>query len=433
MPIQNKLTVLEIDKAKPQDKQYKLYDGGGLFLLVHPNGSKYWRWKYRIMNREKLLSIGVYDSDPEKGVTLKQARELRHEARKKLEQGIDPSLAKKLDAMKPGSDTFEAVAREWFERHLKTKSASHYTRTVSYLERDVFPFLGARPVGAIKPPELIPIIDRIHKRVARDSHLRTLQSIGQVLRYAIATGRREDADPTPSLKGLFPPREPKTHFPAITDPVEVGRLLRAIDNYAGNLITKAALELSAIVMMRPGAFIRAEWLEIDFEAATWTIDVKHMKADTMIKKANREEDRHVIPLPTQAVEILKGLIPINAHSRYVFQSPATRRNVQAPMSNETVTKALHRMGFKGEMTAHGFRSMASTLLNDMRRPDGSRMWDADAIERQLSHKDRNQIRSAYNRGEYLEERRRMLQYWADYLDRLKEGGQVVPFRPALGA
>lgn len=424
----SKLTAKAIENAKPKEKPYKISDGGGLFLLVNPAGSKYWRWKYRIQGREKLLAIGVYPD-----VTLKEARETMHEARKKLEQGIDPSIAKKLDAMKPGSDTFEAVAREWFERYLKTKSQSHYIRTVSYLERDVFPFIGARPVGAIKPPELIPIIDRIHKRVVRDSHLRTLQSIGQVLRYAIATGRRSDPDPTPSLKGLFPPQEPKNHFPAITDPAEVGRLMRAIDNYQGNMITKAALELSSIVMMRPGALIKAEWAEIDFEAAIWTIEAERMKNPMMVKKANREEDRHIIPLPVQALAILKGLLPLTGHSRYVFQSPAARRKQQIPMSNETVTKAIHRMGFKGEMTGHGFRSMASTLLNDMRRPDGSRMWDIDAIERQLSHKDRNQIRAAYNRGGYIEERRRMLQWWADYLDRLKEGGQVLPFRTAAGA
>jgi integrase len=249
-----------------------------------------------------------------------------------------------------------------------------------------------------------------------------------ILRYAIATGRREDADPTPSLKGLFPPKEPKNPFPAITDPVEVGRLLRAIEHYAGSFVTKCALQLSAMVMMRPGAFIRAEWREIDFEAATWTIEVKHMKADTMIKRANREEDKHTIPLPVQAVAIFKNLFPLTGNGKFVFSSPAVRRGREAPMSNETVTKAIHRMGFAGEMTGHGFRAMASTLLNDMRRQDGGRMWDADAIERQLSHKDSNQIRSAYNRGKYLEERRRMLQHWADYLDTLRDGAQVIKLR-----
>jgi integrase len=424
------LTDIKIKSAQPREKPYKISDGRGLYLLVNTNGAKYWRWKYRINGREKLLAIGVYPD-----VSLKQARDMQHEASKKLEQGIDPSIEKKMQAMTPGADTFEAIAREWIERHLKNKSDSHRVRTVSYLERDVFPYLGARPVGAIKAPELIPVIDRIHKRVARDSHLRTLQSIGQVLSYAIATGRREDADPTPSLKGLFPPEEPKKHFPAITDPVEVGRLLRAIEHYPGNFITKCALQLSSIVMMRSGAFIRAEWAEIDFESATWTIDVKHMKADSMTKRANRVEDQHVIPLPAQAVEILKSLIPLTGHKRFVFHSPSARSDKhgkvkEVPMSAETVTVAIHRMGFAGEMTAHGFRSMASTLLNDMRRPDGGRMWDSDAIERQLSHKDRNQIRSAYNRGLYLEERRRMLEHWADYLDKLKAGGQVIPFQPS---
>ena len=239
---------------------------------------------------------------------MKQARDAQYDANKQLEQGIDPSLAKKLQAKTPGENTFEAVAREWAERYLTDKSKSHRERTTGYLERDVFPYLGARPVALIKPPELIPIIDRIHKRVVRDSHLRTLQTIGQVLRYAIATGRREDADPTPSLKGLFPPKELATHFPAITDPIEVGRLLRAIEHYAGNFVTKCALQLSALVMMRPGAFIRAEWQEIDFESATWVIEVKHMKADSKVKRANREEDQHTIPLPKQAL----GSVDISA-------------------------------------------------------------------------------------------------------------------------
>lgn len=417
------LTDLKIRTAPPREKPYKMSDGRGLYLLVNSTGAKYWRWKYRINGREKVLAIGVYPD-----VSLKQARDAQHEASKHLAQGIDPSLAKKLQARSPIENTFEAVAREWIERYLTDKSASHHTRTVSYLERDVFPYLGARPVALIKPPELIPIIDRIHKRVVRDSHLRTLQTIGQVLRYAIATGRREDPDPTPSLKGLFPPRELLTHFSALTDPIEVGRLLRAINHYAGNFVTKCALQLSALVMMRPGAFIRAEWQEINWATATWVIEVKHMKADTKVKQANREEDQHTIPLPKQAVAILRELQPLTGHSRYIFQSPHTRGNKQAPMSNETVTKAIYRMGFKGEMSAHGFRSMASTLLNDMRRPDGGRMWDSDAIERQLSHKDKNVIRSAYNRGQYLEERRRMLQHWADYLDQLRTGAQVIPFR-----
>ena len=427
------LTVVEISNAKPKDKPYKLFDGAGLYLLIKPNGSKLWRWKYRIAGREKLLSIGAYSSKPDEGVTLKMARDLRHEASKKLDQGIDPSLSKRLEALEPAANTFQAVACEWMERHFRNKSETHHKRTESYLTRDVFPYLGARPVADIKPPELIPVIDRIHKRVARDSHLRTLQSIGQVLRYAIATGRRDDPDPTPSLKGLFPAKEPKKHFPAITDPVEVGRLMRAIENYPGNFITQCALKLSALVMMRPGALIGAEWNELNLDDGLWVIEVRRMKADTMVKRANREEDQHVIPLPVQAVEIFRALYPLTGQSRFVFQSPATRGGRDAHMSKETVNKAVQRMGFHGEMTGHGFRGMASTLLNDMRRPDGARMWDSDAIEKQLSHKDRDSVRAAYNRGVYLDERRRMLQHWADYLDALREGGRIVPFRHASGS
>lgn len=415
-------TAIRNAKPTPEGKPQKYTDGGGLYLLVSTVG-KYWRYDYRHDGKRKTLAIGVYPT-----LSLKAAREKHDEARAQLKQGTDPSHHQKASRSLQAVDgTFEAVAREWIERYLTDKSASHRTRTVSYLERDVFPHLGARPVALIKPPELIPIIDRIHKRVARDSHLRTLQTIGQVLRYAIATGRREDPDPTPSLKGLFPPRELLTHFPALTDPIEVGRLLRAIDHYAGNFVTKCALQLSALVMMRQGAFIRAEWQEINFETAMWVIEVKHMKADTKVKRANREEDKHVIPLSRQALTILRELYPLTGYSRFVFQSPNIRGGKDAPMSSETVTKALYRMGFKGEMTGHGYRSMASTLLNDMRRPDGGRMWDADAIERQLGHKDKDPIRSAYNRGQYLEERRRMLQHWADYLDQLQAGAQVIPF------
>lgn len=420
-------TAIRNAKTTPEGKPKKYTDGGGLYLLVNHAG-KYWRYDYRFYDKRKTLAIGVY---PDLG--LKAAREKHDEARTLLKQGTDPSQHQKVaKSLQSVDGSFEAVAREWIERYLTDKSETHRVRTVSYLERDVFPYLGARPVALIKPPELIPIIDRIHKRVARDSHLRTLQTIGQVLRYAIAIGKREDPDPTPSLKGLFPPKALPTHFPAMTDPLEVGRLLRAIEHYAGNFVTKCALQLSALVMMRPGAFIRAEWQEINWETATWVIEVKHMKADTKVKRANREEDQHIIPLPRQAVAILRELQPLTGHSRYIFQSPHTRANKQAPMSNETVTKALYRMGFKGEMSGHGFRSMASTLLNDMRRPDGGRMWDVDAIERQLSHKDKDTIRSAYNRGQYLEERRRMLQYWADYLDQLQAGAQVIPFPITAG-
>ena len=423
------LTDTAVRNAKPtlEGKPKKYTDGGGLYLLVNQAG-KYWRYDYRYYGKRKTLAVGVY---PE--LSLKGAREKHDVARELLKQGEDPSQHQKHSKAQQADDgSFEAVAREWVERYLQAKSKTHYQRTLGYLERDVFPYLGSRPVALIKPPELIPIIDRIHKRVVRDSHLRTLQTIGQVLRYAIATGRREDIDPTPSLKGLFPPKALETHFPAITDPIEVGRLLRAIDHYAGNFITKCALQLSALVMMRQGAFIRAEWREIDFEKATWVVEAKYMKADTKVKQANREEDQHIIPLSHQAISLLRELYFLTGHSPFVFRSPHIKGNKHAPMSSETVTKALYRMGFKGEMSAHGFRSMASTLLNDMRRPDGGRMWDADAIERQLSHKDKNSIRGAYNRGQYLEERRRMLQHWADYLDQLRTGAQVIPFRSLTG-
>lgn len=422
------LTAVAVKNAKPDDKPYKLFDSGGLYLLVKPNKSKLWRWKYRINGKEKTLSIGAYPT-----ISLSEARQTRNAAREQLQDGIDPSKAKKNTIQVNTDNSFEGVAREWFDRYLSEKSESHYRRTVSYMERDVFPKIGYRPIGDIKPPELIAVIDDIHKRVARDSHLRTLQSIGQVMRYAIMTGRRTDPDPTPSLKGLFPPREPKNNFPAITDPVEVARLLRAIEYYAGNPITKCALQLSPLVMVRPSELIKAEWSEIDFNKALWTVEAKRMKLPTMLKKANRAEDGHIVPLSSQALEVLKKLQPITGASRYVFQSPASRGGQDAPMSSETVSKAIHRMGFKGQMTAHGFRAMADSLLNEMRDAQGRRVWDADAIERQLAHKERNVVKAAYNRAAYLQERKQMMQAWADYLDKLKAGGDVVPIRAGVGA
>lgn len=419
--MKRKLTdsIVKFAKPKADGKPNHLTDGGGLFLLVNQAG-KYWRYNYRFGGKAKTLAIGTY---PE--ISLKDARRRHEEARALLARNIDPSTFKQSQQSaraEVAANSFEAVAREWFIKHLANKSETHRYRTTSYLERDVFPFLGHRPISEIRPKEIIPVIERIQRRVKHDSHVRVLQSIGQICRYAVATDRAE-IDPTASLKGLFTRNSEQEHFPAITDPVEVGRLLRAIDHYAGNFLTQCALKLSAMVMLRPAELIRAEWQEIDFEAETWTIEVRRMKADTKVKQANQH--RHVIPLSSQALAIFADLYLLTGQGKQVF--PGHGKNKHKSMSDETVLKALYRMGFKGQMTAHGFRGMASTLLNSMRL-NGVRRWDADAIERQLSHKDKNAIRAAYNRADYLEERREMLQVWADHLDELKAGGQVIPFK-----
>lgn len=422
-----KLTDSKIKHASPKadGKPLNISDGGGLYLHVKHTG-KYWRYNYRMGGKMKTLSIGSY---PE--ISLKTARERHDEARELLSRAVDPSTYKQTQQSAQtelAANSFEAVAREWFLKHLEYKSATHKTRTISYMQRDVFPFIGARPITTIKPRDLIPIVERIQKRVKHDSHLRVLGSIGQVFRYAVAIGKAE-VDPTSSLRGLFKPSDAEKNFPAITDPVEVGRLLRAIDNYHGNFYTVCALRLAALVMLRPGELIEAEWNEIDFETATWTIEVRRMKAPTHIKQANNPNKKHIVPLSQQALSIFETLKPLSGRYKYVFQGmPQNRDN---PMNRATINTALRRMGFKGQMTAHGFRGMASSLLNSMYISEGVKRWDSRLIEQQLSHKDKDPIKAAYDRDNcpvYLNTRREMMQVWADYLDDLRQGGQVIPFR-----
>lgn len=429
-PCKRLLTDSKTKAAKPKKdgKPQNLTDGGGMYLHVKPSG-KFWRYNYRIDGRMKTLSIGVY---PEIG--LQMARERHEEARALLARGIDPSIYKKeLQAASSAteSNSFEAVAREWFIQHLAHKSQTHIKRTTSYLERDVFPHIGNRPVAELKPRELIAVVERIQKRITHDTHLRVLGTIGQICRYAIATGRAEQ-DPTNSLKGLFKPGEESRKMPAITDPLEVGRLLRAMEHYPGQFYSICAMKLSALVMLRPGELIEAEWSEINFENQTWEIEVRRMKAPTHIKEANHPKNKHLVPLSRQALAILEELRPLSGGKKYIFQGmPHHKDN---PMSRSTVNMALRRMGFKGQMTAHGFRGMASSLLNSM-YVDGRKRWDSSLIEQQLSHKEKDVIKAAYDRADcpvYVEVRREMLQVWADYLDELREGGQVIPFKTKAG-
>jgi integrase len=427
-PCKRLLTDTKVKAAKPKrdGKPLNLTDGGGMYLHIKPSG-KFWRYNYRVDGKMKTLSIGVY---PE--ISLQIARERHDEARALLARGIDPSIYKKelqAASTEAESNSFEAIAREWFIKHLAHKSPTHIKRTTSYLERDVFPHIGKRLVADLKPRDLITITERIQKRITHNTHLRVLGTIGQIIRYAIATGRAGDAvDPTPSLKGLFKPGEESRKMPAITDPVEVGRLLRAMDHYPGQFYSICALKLSALVMLRPGELIEAEWSEIDFENQTWEIEVRRMKAPTHIKEANNPKNRHIIPLSRQALAILEELKPHSGHKQYIFQGMP--HNKDNPMSRSTVNMALRRMGFKGQMTAHGFRGMASSLLNAMYE-NGRKRWDATLIEQQLSHKEQNAIKAAYDRTEcpvYVDARRDMMQAWADYLDELKAGGQVIPFK-----
>ena len=397
------LTDAIIRNTKPKDKPFKLTDGAGLYLLINPTGSRLWRLRYHIGGLEKKLSIGPY---PE--VSLKEAREKAVEAKKAIRTGIDPSQAKKAQkASASGADSFETIAREWFEKFSPGWAPGHAERVIRLLERDVFPWIGNRPIKVISAPELLSVLRRVESRGAVDTAHRCRQTAGAVFRYAIATGRAE-RDPVPDLRGAIPPAR-EGHMAAMTDPKALGGLLRAIDAYEGGLIVRCALRLAPLVFVRPGELRRAEWKEIDFERGEWIIPGEKMKM----------REPHIVPLSRQAVEILREIQPFTGGSPYVFPSPTS---MTRPISDMALLTALRRMGIsKEEMTIHGFRSTASTLLN-------AQGWSADVIERQLAHVERNKVRAAYNRHDYLPERRKMMQAWANYLDELKAGGEVIPFR-----
>ena len=399
------MTDAKARNAKPKNKQFKLFDTDGLFLLVSPAGGKWWRFKYRFGGKEKLLSLGTY---PEVG--LSQARERRDAARKQVADDIDPSQARKaLKAAKvQDENTFEVVAREWHTKFTPTWTPGHAVTILSRLELNLFPWIGVRPIIEIKAPELLMALRRIESRGALETAHRVRAICGQVFRYAVATGRAE-RDLAADLRGALPPVKPK-HHAAITDPEIVAGLLRAIDGYEGAFVTKCALRLAPLLFVRPGELRKAEWTEIDLEVAEWNIPAEKMKT----------RQPHLVPLARQAVEILRELYPLTGAGRYVFPSPRTSKR---PMSNNCVLSALRRMGFeKDEMTGHGFRAMARTILDEVLqvRPD--------FIEHQLAHAVRDPLGRAYNRTKHLPERRRMMQTWADYLDGLKAGAKVIPLR-----
>lgn len=399
------LTDTKIRNAKPQAKQYKIFDRDGLFMIITPSGGKWWRFKYRFGGKEKLLSLGTY---PEIG--LAKARTKRDKAREQVADGIDPGQVRKaIKAAKIDTEnSFEVIAREWHSKFMSSWTSGHAKTILSRLERDVFPWMGTRPIIDIKAPEVLMVLRRIESRGALESAHRIRIICGQVFRYAVATGRAE-RDPTADLKGALPPAKSK-HLAAITDPEKVGGLLRAIDGYQGAFVTKCALRLAPLLFVRPGELRQMEWAEIDFETAEWNIPEEKMKTGAP----------HLVPLARQAVEILKEIQPLTGTGRYVFPSPRTPKR---PMSNNGVLSALRRMGFeKNEMSGHGFRAMARTILDEVLqvRPE--------LIEHQLAHTVRDPLGRAYNRTQFIDERRKMMQTWADYLDGLKAGAKVIPMR-----
>jgi len=403
------LTDARARNAKPKNNQFKLFDTDGLFLLVSPAGGKWWRFKYRHEGKEKLISLGTY---PE--VRLAQARARRDEARKQVADGIDPSEARKaLKASRVQNEsTFEVVAREWHTKFTPTWTPGHAVTIKNRLEFNVFPWIGERPVNEIKAPELLMVLRRIESRGALETAHRIRSICGQVFRYAVATGRAE-RDPAGDLRGALPSVKPK-HHSAITDPGKVAGLLRAIDGYQGSLVTKCALRLAPYLFVRPGELRQMEWAQINLEAAEWNIPAEKMKT----------RQPHLVPLAHQSLEILRELYPLTGTGKYVFPNP---RSSKRPMSNNAVLAALRRMGFeKEEMTGHGFRAMARTILDEVLQ------FRVDFIEHQLAHAVRDPNGRAYNRTAHLTERRKMMQTWADYLDGLKAGAKVIPLRRTAG-
>ena len=393
------LTDTKIRNAKPTGKIQTIFDGGGLYLEIAVSGSKLWRMKYRFHGKAGLLSFGAYPA-----VSLSQARQYREEAQKLIANGVDPSEAKKAkkEVIKTAdqeleANGFEVVAREWFERQTPTWVESHATRVISRLQTDVFPWIGSRPINKITAPEYLSVLRRIEERGAVETAHRVKSICGQVHRYAVATGRAE-GDPIAILTGALPPAQ-KKHFAAVTKPKQVAELLRMIDGYTGTFTVVCALKLAPLVFVRPGELRHAEWADIDFEKAEWRFAVTKTRSD------------HIVPLSRQAMAILKELYAVTGRGRYLF--PGGRTNGR-PMSENAVNAAFRRMGIgRDEMTGHGFRAMARTILDEIL---GERI---DLIEHQLAHAVRDSLGRAYNRTAHLPERKRMMQRWADYLDELK--------------
>jgi integrase len=401
------LTDTRVRTTKPCQRPIKISDSGGLYLLIAPHGSKLWRLAYRFGGKQKTLAIGAYPT-----LTLKAARDKREEAKRLLANGIDPSAQRRLNKQITSTgNAFKAVAEEVLAKLEKEGRADVTLTKKRWLLDFAYPAFGDRPIAEITALEVLSVLRRVEARGRYETARRLRSTCGTVFRYAIATGRAE-RDPSADLRGAL--TSPKVnHRAAIVDPVGIGALLRAIDGYDGLPITRAALRLAPLVFVRPGELRSAEWLEFDLAAAEWRIPSAKMKMRRV----------HRVPLSRQALDILRDLHPISGGGRFLF--PSVRSPVR-PMSENTLNAALRRLGYgTDEMTAHGFRAMASTRLNEMSG------WNPDAIERQLAHQEQDDVRRAYvHAAEYWSERVKMMQAWADYLDELSERGKVVPLMKA---
>jgi len=414
------LTDAEIRAAKPTEKPRKLFDGGGLYLLINPDGSRWWRVKYRYAGKEKLVSVGVYRPGKPGHVGAKEARDQLDAIKRQLREGIDPGAARKAakDARADrAAGSFELIAREWFAKQAEGWAGSYSGKVLRRLEQYVFPKIGNKPIRDLKGPDLLAALRPLEADGFVETAHRVNQYLGQIFRYAMATHRAEH-DPTTALKGALQ-SSPDNHFASITEPKKVGELMRALRGYEGFDVTRCALRLAPLVFVRPGELRGARWEEFAFDLVDppkgkkpqhpepqWRIPAERMKMG----------EQHIVPLSRQAVAVLRELHAITGPAGYLFPSI---RSKARPMSENTINAALRGMGYtKDQMTGHGFRHMASTLLHE-------RGYRSDWIERQLAHGDRNSVRARYNFAEYLPERRRMMQEWADYLDGLAQGAAIV--------
>ena len=401
------LTDTLIRNTKPKDKAFKLYDEKGLFIQVMPNGGKWWRFKYRFNDKEKLISLGTY---PE--VMLAQARTKRDEARALVAKNIDPSNDRKAQDQKQkieANNTFEAVANEWHILHNKNKSATHQQRVSRWLSFYLYPSLGNKPISSITAPMVLEATKLLQNQGKLETAHRIIQTAGQVFRYAIQKGFA-NYNPAPDLKGALPPPMVK-HMAAMIEPKDVAQLLRSIDGYQGTLTVQCALKLAPLLFQRIGELRHMKWADLDFENNEWRYLVSKTKT------------QHIVPLSTQAVAIIQSMQTYSGNGLYVFPGGRTH---ERPMSENAINAALRAMGYdtQAEITGHGFRAIAQTL------GEQELSLDPKHIERQLAHAVANPLGEAYERAQFLKDRKAMMQQWADYLDELKAGAKIVPFKTA---
>lgn len=401
------LTDTAIRNAKPADKPVRLFDGGGLYLEIAPSGGKWWRLKYRFGGKEKRYSLGVY---PE--VTLATARKKRDEAREKLAAGIDPGEAKKAEkraSLLAAAHSFEVVARGWMDERKTTVEPAQHAKTLARMENDVFPWLGKRPIAEIDAPEILVVLKRVDGRGARFTAHRIRSEISRVFRYGIKEGHCK-ADPARDLVDAIPPAQ-TTHFASITEPEKVGEMLRAFDGFTGTFPVLCALKLAPMLFVRPGELRKAEWAQFDLDKGEWRYFVNKTKTD------------HLVPLAAQAVTILRELHALTGEGVYVFPGARDRNR---PMSEAAINAALRRLGYdtRTEITGHGFRAMARTILHEELEEK------PEVIEHQLAHTVPDSLGRAYNRTKFIKARRSMMQQWADYLDKLKAGAEIIPIAAA---